>query len=228
MISTQFRSIPVGAAFPGGGRADLRQRPFATSMAKGREMSRRRNSTHRAVDGLDSSSLAAGDLRAKAADLAEIRGYVAHNSMSDYYTHGLLACGLSTQPCATSSKGRGPMIAAPSAQLAHTRRHGLYEHQGQSMPYYGALHMVAGDGQAYMRIFGDHKGDAEGKIPGRPGYFKYNTWNAAQLAIQEMFETGIAPETSAQLLEKLAMFLLPFYSALEADGALVQRTVLED
>ena len=79
-----------------------------------------------------------------------------------------------------------------------------------------------------MRIFGDHKGDAEGKIPGRPGYFMYNTWNAAQLAIQEMFETGAAPETGEQLLEKLAMFLLPFYSALEADGALVRRTVLED
>ena len=30
-----------------------------------------------------------GDLRAKAADMTDIKGYVAHNSMSDYYSHGL-------------------------------------------------------------------------------------------------------------------------------------------
>ena len=170
-------------------------------------------------------------MRAKAADLAEIRGYVAHNSMSDYYTHGLHGVWFIHAALRDEiGKGRGPMTAA-AYHAPNWRIPGgmvVYEHQGASIPYYGALHMVAGDGQAYMRIFGAHKGDAEGKIPGRPGYFRYNTWNAAQLAIQEMFETGAAPETGEQLLEKLAMFLLPFYSALEADGALVRRTVLED
>ena len=35
-------------------------------------------------------------------------------------------------------------------------------------------------------------------------------------------------ETGEQLLEKLMMFLLPFYSALERGGALVQREELGD
>ena len=87
--------------------------------------------------------------------------------------------------------------------------------------------MVSGDAQAYMRIFGDHSGDAEGKIPGRPGNFMHNTWNALQLDIQEMFETGVSPEPGDRLLEKLAMFLLPFYSVLEAGGAMVEREVLD-
>jgi len=91
------------------------------------------------------------------------------------------------------------------------------------------LQLISGaDGQAYMRIFGDHQGDAEGKIPARPGYFRYNTWNALQLVIQEMFETGESPETGDQLMEKLAMFLLPFYSILEHDGVFVRREELGD
>ena len=79
-----------------------------------------------------------------------------------------------------------------------------------------------------MRIFGGHQEDAEGKIPARPGYFRYNTWNALQLVIQEMFETGESPETGDQLMEKLAMFLLPFYSILEHDGVFVRREELGD
>ena len=208
-------------------------RPFATSMAKGREMveTAQQHGTALLTASTWEFSEGAGDLRAKAADLAEIRGYVAHNSMSDYYSHGLHGVWFIHAALRDEiGKGRGPMTAA-AYHAPNWRIPGgmvVYEHQGASIPYYGALHMVAGDGQAYMRIFGDHRGDAEGKIPGRPGYFMYNTWNAAQLAIQEMFETGAAPETGEQLLEKLAMFLLPFYSALEADGALVRRTVLED
>ena len=66
-------------------------RPFATSMAKGREMAKTAEEHGTAL--LSAStwefSEGAGDLRAKAADLPDIRGYVAHNSMSDYYSHGL-------------------------------------------------------------------------------------------------------------------------------------------
>ncbi|MFL2540929.1 MAG: hypothetical protein ACJ0UT_02975 [Candidatus Latescibacterota bacterium] len=46
-------------------------------------------------------------------------------------------------------------------------------------------------------------------------------------AYRRCVETGVAPESGEQLLEKLAMFLLPFYSVLEAGGAMVQREVLE-
>jgi len=206
-------------------------RPFATSMAKGREMVKTAEEHGTAL--LSAStwefSEGAGDLRAKAADLPDIRGYVAHNSMSDYYSHGLHGVWFIHAALRDEiGKGRGPMRAA-AYHAPNWRVPGgmiVYEHQGPTQPYYGALHMVSGDGQAYLRIFGDHQGDAEGKIPGRPGYFMLNTWNAAQLAIQEMFETGVSPETGEQLLEKLAMFLLPFHSALERGGEMTERAAL--
>ena len=209
-------------------------RPFATSMAKGQEMveTADRHGTALLTASTWEFSESAGDLRAKAADLPDIKGYVAHNSMSDYYSHGLHGVWYIHSILRDEiAKGRGRMRAAayhtpnwrvPGGMIA-------YEHESPTRPYYGALHMSSGaDGNAYMRIFGDHRGDAEGRIPGRPGFFMYNTWNALQLGIQEMFETGQSPETGEQLLEKLMMFLLPFYSALERDGAMVQREELGD
>ena len=207
-------------------------RPFATSMAKGREMveTAQQHGTALLTASTWEFAESAADVRAKAADMPDIRGYVAHNSMSDYYSHGLHGVWYIHAILRDEIvKGRGPMKAA-AYHAPNWRVPGgmvVYEHQGPTIPYYGALHMVAGDAQAYMRIFGDHSGDAEGKIPGRPGNFMLNTWNAAQLAIQEMFETGVSPEPGEQLLEKLAMFLLPFYSALEAGGNRVEREVLE-
>ena len=100
----------------------------------------------------------------------------------------------------------------------------VYEHESPNGPYYGSLLQIAGaDANAYMRIFGTSEGDAEGKIPPRPGAFRYNTWNAMQLVIQEMFETRTSPQTGEDLLEKLTMFLLAFRSALERGGAPVRR-----
>ena len=57
--------------------------------------------------------------------------------------------------------------------------------------FYGQLHLQSDmDGQAYLRLFGDRSGDFEGKIPASPGWFRYNTWNAMQLVIQEMILNG--------------------------------------
>ena len=207
-------------------------RPFATSMAKGREMveTAQKHGTALLTASTWEYSESVGDVRAKVAEMADIRGYVAHNSMSDYYTHGLHGVWYIHAILRDEiARGRGQMKAA-AYHAPNWRVPGgmvVYEHEGPGQPYYGALHMVAGDGQAYMRIFGDHRGDAEGKIPGRPGQFMYNTWNALQLVTQEMFETGVSPETGDQILEKLAMFLLPFYSVLEAGGGMVGREVLE-
>ena len=79
-----------------------------------------------------------------------------------------------------------------------------------------------------MRVLGPSDfGDAEGRIPAGALHFQYNTWNSAQLVVQEMFETGDAPETADDLMEKLVMFLLPFYSVLEKDGAMSNREELE-
>ena len=209
-------------------------RPFATSLAKGQEMV---DTADRCGTPLLAASTweyteSVGDLQAKVAELPDIKGYVAHNSMSDYYTHGLhgvwyVAAILRNEV----KKGRGRVTAASYLTPNWRTARGLvvYEHESPTGPYYGALQEISGaDGNAYMRIFGDHRGDAEGKIPGRPGQFRYNTWNALQLVIQEMFETGESPQTGEDLMEKLAMFLLPFYSVLERGGAPVRREELGD
>jgi hypothetical protein len=209
-------------------------RPFATSLAKGREMvdTAAEHGTALLTASTWEFSESVGELSAKAADLPDIKGYVAHNSMSDYYSHGLhgvwyIHAVLSDE----IKKGRARLTGASYLTPNWRIPNGLvvYEHEGPKGRYHGALHLVSGaDGNAYMRIFGDHNGDAEGRIPSRPGHFMYNTWNAAQLAIQEMFETGQSPQTGEDLMEKLTMFLLPFYSVLERNGNLARPEELGD
>ena len=169
-----------------------------------------------------------GDLQAKAAIMPRILGYAAHNSMSDYYSHGVhgvyyIAAALRNE----RKKGRGKCIAAsyltPDWRTPPGALSFVHEH-GDGGYFYGQLHLQGGmDGNAYMRLFGDHSGDFEGKIPASPGWFRYNTWNALQLVIQEMIEKRQAPETGDDLLEKTYMFLMGFRSAMEKDGAPVSR-----
>ena len=82
---------PLARPFLEAGIPTFVNRPFATSMAKGREMveTADRHGTALLTASTWEFSESAGDLRAKAADLPDIKGYVAHNSMSDYYSHGL-------------------------------------------------------------------------------------------------------------------------------------------
>ena len=207
-------------------------RPFATSLAKGQAMVdlAAKHGTPLLTGSTWEYTESVGDLRAKAADMTDIKGYVAHNSMSDYYSHGLHGVWYIHAVLRDEiKKGRGRMTGAAYHTPNWRKPNGLviYEHDHPTHPYYGSLQLVSGaDAQGYMRIFGNHQGDAEGKIPGRPGYFRYNTWNALQLVIQEMFETGESPETGDDLMEKLTMFLLPFYSILERGGAFVRREEL--
>ncbi|MBM3264131.1 MAG: hypothetical protein FJY97_12000 [candidate division Zixibacteria bacterium] len=204
-------------------------RPFATSVVKGQEMV---DTAARCGTALLTASTweyteSVGDLRAKAADMADIKGYVAHNSMSDYYTHGLHGVWYIYSSLRDEiRKGRGRMTAAAYHTPDWRTPNGMvvFEHEHPQRRYYGALQLIGGaDGHAYLRIFGDHRGDAEGKIPARASAFRYNTWNALQLVIQEMFETNVSPETGEDMMEKLTMYLLPFYSILERNGEMVRR-----
>ena len=173
-----------------------------------------------------------GDLQAKASGMNRILGYAAHNSMSDYYSHGVhgvyyIAAALRNE----RKKGRGKCLAAsyltPDWRTAPGALSFVHENTGGG-EFYGQLHLQGGmDGNAYMRLFGDHSGDSEGKIPGRPGWFRYNTWNAMQLVTQEMIEKMKAPETGDDLLEKTYMFLMGFRSAMEKKGAPVTRKDIE-
>jgi hypothetical protein len=209
-------------------------RPFATSLAKGQQMvdTAAKYGTALLSASTWEFSECVGDIRAKAADLADIKGYVAHNSMSDYYTHGLHGVWFIHAILTDEiKKGRGRVTAASYMTPNWRTPRGLvvFEHEPPNGPYYGTLQMISGaDGNAYMRIFGDHHGDAEGRIPSRASHFMYNTWNALQLVVQEMFETGQSPQSGDELMEKLTMFLLPFYSVLERDGTMVQRDELVD
>jgi hypothetical protein len=207
-------------------------RPFATSLEKGQAMVDLAQQHHTPL--LSASTWefteSVGDLRAKVAEMKEIKGYVAHNSMSDYYSHGLHGVWyIHAVLQEEMEKGRGRVLSASYLTRNWRTPNGLvvFEHESPTGSYYGALQCIAGaDGQAYMRVFGDVSGDAEGKIPGRPGYFQYNTWNALPLVIQEMFETGQSPQTGAHLMEKLTMFLLPFLSVLERNGEPAYRQEL--
>ena len=172
-----------------------------------------------------------GDIRTSLKKVEDIKGYVAHNSMSDYYTHGVHGI-YYIYSCLRDEirNGRGPAVAASYMTPDWKKCNGVvtFEHQTEKGPYYGSLHEPCGaNGNAYMRVFCNRPFDVEGKIPGSPGYFIFNTWNALQLVIQQMFETKKSPETGFDILEKTAMFLMGFRSVLERNGAPVRREELE-
>ena len=172
-----------------------------------------------------------GDVRASLKHVKDIKGYTAYNSMTDFYTHGVHGI-YYIYSCLRDEirKGRGPAVAA-SYMTPNWKRcngHVTFEHKTEKGPYYGSLHEPCGaNGNAYMRGFCNRPFDVEGKIPASPGYFIFNTWNALQLVIQQMFETKKSPETGFDILEKTAMFLMAFRSVLERDGAPVRREELE-
>jgi len=204
-------------------------RPYATSLTKGQamvDMAEKHGTALMSASTWEYSE-SVGDMRAKAAGMADIKGYVAHNSMSDFYTHGVHGVYYIYAVLKDEiKKGRGKAVSASYITPDWRTPNGIvvYEHESPNGPYYGSLLQIAGaDANAYMRIFGTSDGDAEGKIPARPMAFRYNTWNAMQLVIQEMFETGKSPETGEDLMEKLTMFLMAFRSALERGGSPVRR-----
>ena len=209
-------------------------RPFATSLAKGREMIDTATQCGTAIYTMSSweASESIGDLRLKLSNMSDIKGYVAHNSASDYYTHGLHGVWYIHAALREEiAKGRGRVVGA-SYHTDDWRVPGgmiVYKHEVPNGFFYGSLHQASGaDGGGYMRVLGPSDfGDAEGRIPAGALHFQYNTWNSAQLVVQEMFETGDAPETADDLMEKLVMFLLPFYSVLDKDGAMANREELE-
>ncbi|MCC7261370.1 MAG: Gfo/Idh/MocA family oxidoreductase [Candidatus Latescibacteria bacterium] len=210
-------------------------RPFCTSVEKGRlmvEMAKQSgaplmsNSTWEFTESV-------GELQEKIGRLPEILGYTAHNTMSDYYTHGLhgvwyLAAALRAE----RQKGRGRCLAAsyltPDWRTPPGAVSFVHENPGGKR-FYGQLHLQSGmDGLAYMRVLGSaQSGDVESRISAHPGWFRHSLWNTMQLVVQEMIQTRRAPESGEHILEKVGMFLMGFRSALEREGGLVTREELE-
>ena len=209
-------------------------RPYCTSIEKGKMIIE--NAQKGGAPLMSNSTWefteSVGDLQTKAALMPSILGYVAHNSMSDYYSHGVhgiyyIAAILRNE----RKKGRGKCLSAsyltPDWRTAPGAISYVHENLNGSC-FYGQLHLQGGmDGNAYMRLLGDVNGDFEGKIPANPGWFRYNTWNALQLAIQEMIETRKPHETGDDIMEKAYMFLMGFKSVLEKNGGPVTRKEIE-
>lgn len=209
-------------------------RPYCTSIEKGKKMI---EDAQKGGAPLMSNSTwefteSVGDLQVKASIMPSILGYVAHNSMSDYYSHGVhgvyyIAAVLRNE----RKKGRGKCLAVSYLTPDWRTRPGALSYIHENLNgsfFYGQLHLQGGmDGNAYMRLLGDRNGDFEGKIPASPGWFRYNTWNAMQLVIQEMIETRKAPEGGEDIMEKAYMFLMGFKSVLEKKGAPVTRSEVE-
>jgi len=234
---TDFYTVPINhlmaKPFLEAGVPTFVNRPCATSMEKARFLTAtaEKYNTPLMCGSTWEYTESCGDVRSALKSVEEIKGYVAHNSMSDFYTHGVHGI-YYIYSCMKDEikKGRGPATAASYMTPDWKNCNGCvtFEHQGQKGPYYGSLHEPCGaNGNAYIRVFCNRPFDVEGKIPASPGYFRYNTWNAMQLVIQEMFETKKSPEESFDILEKTAMFLMAFKSVLERNGAPVRREELE-
>jgi len=172
-----------------------------------------------------------GDVRESLKHVKDIKGYAAYNSMSDFYTHGVHGI-YYIYSCLKDEikKGRGKVRSA-SYMTPNWRKPGgciTFEHETPEGVYYGSLHEPRNaNAKAYIRVFCNRPFDVEGKIPASPGNFQYNTWNAMQLVIQEMFETKKSPEESVDILEKLTMFLMAFKSVSERNGGPVGREEIE-
>lgn len=213
-------------------------RPYCTSIEKGRAMveDAKKGGAPLMSNSTWEFTESVGDLQAKAAIMPRILGYAAHNSMSDYYSHGVhgiyyIAAALRNERNNPDpAKRRGKCLAASYLTPDWRTAPGAlsFVHESPGGPFYGQLHLQSGmDGNAYMRLFGDRNGDFEGKIPANPGWFRYNTWNALQLAIQEMFVTRKPHETGEDIMEKAYMFLMGFRSVLEKNGGPVTRKEIE-
>ena len=120
-------------------------RPFTTSLAKGRAMvdlARKHNTALLSASTWEFTE-SVGDLQAKIGALPEIKGYVAHNQMSDYYSHGLHGVWYVHAALQNEiQKGRGPVLSASYLTPNWRTPNGLivYEHESPKGPYYGALH----------------------------------------------------------------------------------------
>lgn len=234
---TDFYTVPINhlmaKPFLEAGVPTFVNRPCSTSMEKARMLveTAQKHNTPLMCGSTWEYTESCGDVKTSLKSVSEIKGYVAHNSMSDFYTHGVHGI-YYVYACLKDEirDGRGPVSAASYMTPDWRNCNGVvtFEHQTPEGPYYGSLHEpCAANGNAYIRVFCNRPFDVEGKIPASPGYFRYNTWNAMQLVIQEMFEKKKSPEDGFDILEKTAMFLMAFRSCLERNGAPVRREELE-
>jgi hypothetical protein len=151
-------------------------------------------------------------IRREVAGLGPIRGYAASNSASDYSTHGIHGV-LFAHAClgggARSVAYRTDDWRQPNGIVTIE-----YEGRGGARPFYGCVQQITHT-FGWIRVFGDRT--FEQFVDGGLQF-----WVRIVQQMQRMFETRRMPQTGDQILEKTAMFLAGFKSAVECQGAPVE------
>ena len=194
-------------------------RPFALSMPDTHEiveMSQRTGTPIMTGSTLEFAPEVAR-LQRDLASIGPIRGYVAANSTSDYSTHGIhgplfvYAClggGVRTVAYQT------PDWRQPNGVLTLE-----YEGRDGEPPFFGCIQQISGP-LGWIKVFGG-AGSCEQTFDG-----SLPLWLPILQHMQHMFQTRQMPQTHAQILEKTAIFLAGFRSAVEEGGAAVHLEAL--
>lgn len=156
-------------------------------------------------------------IRQRIAGLGEIEGYAIANGTSDYSTHGIHGV-LLAHAC---FGGAVRSVAYRTRDWRHPGGIVTIEHEtGPTSAMFGSVHQVRHVLGA-VRVWGEDTFEhtIEGDLP---------FWLPILHSMQHMFEHGLAPQSPEQILQKTAMFLAGFRSAVDAGGAPVALADLGD
>ena len=198
-------------------------RPFADSIEKADEMIQRSRKNGASLMTASSYEfLPAVYIVKRHVKLDEITGYDAYNMCSDYYSHGIHGIWW-----AYATAGGG--IEAVSLKCENWRKSCgsvtsvLYKDRGAG-PFIGRIHegytsrvtscQCAIDFQPGDDIYYNRAGI-------EPSTDRF-LWLPMQLSIQQMFETGVMPQSHEEIMEKAKLFIGAFYSSFERDGNLIE------
>ena len=158
-------------------------------------------------------------LRRDLATIGAIRGCVAANSTSDYSTHGIHGP-LFVHACI----GGGVRCVAyqtPDWRLPNGILTLEYESRNGEPPFFGCIQEIGGP-LGWIRVFGAD-GSCEQTFDG-----SLPLWLPILQHMQHMFRTQEMPQTHDDILEKTAIFLAGFRSAVDHGGASVRLDALGD
>jgi predicted dehydrogenase len=196
-------------------------RPFALSMTDAHEIIELSRSTGTPI--MTGSTLEfapeAERLQRDLATIGPLLGFVAANSTSDYSTHGIHGL-LFIYACL------GGGVRTVAYQTADWRQpNGVltleYEGRDGERPFFGCIQEISGP-LGWIKVFGA-SGSCEQEIDGG-----LPLWLPILQRMCHMFQSGQMPQSYAAILEKTAIFLAGFRSAIDRDGAPVGLDELGD
>jgi len=157
-------------------------------------------------------------IRQQIAGLGQIEGYAIANGTSDYSTHGIHGV-LLAHAC---FGGTARSVAYGTRDWRLPGGVVTIEHEpgAGAAGMFGSVHQIT-DALGSIRVWG--QGSFERSLDGSLPF-----WIPILRQMQQMFESRQAPQTDEQILQKTAMFLAGFQSAVDAGGAPVRLDELDD